>query len=461
MSESKREIPTGFQRSVCWTALSFLAVAVIIVLACAVGYGLWSAFIALEPVLLPVVVAGILAYLLFPCVVWVQRALVGLFKARGRRPWALWLRKRVSARAAAVALVMAVTAAGLLGLGFAIVPPLAEQTGKLFNQRQEILTSAAQAGRELLENGSVQRAVDMLYRKTVNDARAGDLPEEELAEYTGADSYEQKVVAIVNFNSSFLTEKAWEWLTAGTRAIYGASAFVIGAVMIPVFLFYFLYRSEAIANNWHTILPLRASRFRKEVVETLQQINDNIISFVRGQMLVSLIDSVMLGVALKILGLPYAISIAAAAAIIGIIPYIGMISTCIPSLLIAWFAWHDLAHVGWVLAIFVSVSLLDNWVIQPRVVGNRVGMHDLTVMFSVLFWGLVLGGIVGALLAVPLTASIKVLFVRYVWPTLGNKAARLAKSGEENADDPPAQETPDPLPSAEGNEAPKTPDTAN
>ena len=155
-----------------------------------------------------------------------------------------------------------------------------------------------------------------------------------------------------------------------------------------------------------------------EVVETLQQINSYIISFVRGQMLVSLIDGIILGIALKLMGLPYAITIAAAAALLGIIPYIGMISTSIPALLIAWFTWHDVSYVVGVAAIFICVSQFDGWVIQPRVIGNRVGMHDLTIMFSVLFWSLVLGGVVGALLAVPLTAAIKVLFIRYVWSSV-------------------------------------------
>ena len=53
--------------------------------------------------------------------------------------------------------------------------------------------------------------------------------------------------------------------------------------------------------------------------------------------------------------------------------------------------------------------------IQPKIVGESVGLHPLTVIFSVLCWSLLIGGILGALLAVPLTASIKVLFRRYVW----------------------------------------------
>ena len=53
--------------------------------------------------------------------------------------------------------------------------------------------------------------------------------------------------------------------------------------------------------------------------------------------------------------------------------------------------------------------------IQPKIVGDSVELHPLTVMFSVLIWTLILGGLIGALLAVPLTAAIKVLYKRYIW----------------------------------------------
>jgi len=400
-----KESPTLFQKNVCWLALSGLSLLVVILLAAGTLYGLGQVFIALEPVLLPVILAGILAYLLFPCVVWVQR--------------------RVKRRIWAVLLVLSGTAVLLGGLGFAIIPPLVHQTGELVAQRQQILESGVSTGQEILQkNRFVQQVVDILYQKTVKDAMQADLPMADLDRLTGVNDYQGKVAAVLDFNSSYLTEKALVWLTAGTRAIYGATAFLIGAVMVPVFLFYFLLQSETIATNWHTLLPLRRSRFQLEVVETLQQINGYLVSFVRGQMLVSLIDGILLGIALKIMGLPYAITIAAAAALLGIIPYIGMISTSIPALLIAWFTWHDVSHVVGVACIFVCVSQFDGWVIQPRVVGNRVGMHDLTVMFSVLFWSLVLGGVVGALLAVPLTASIKVLFIRYVWPSFKEEAEK-------------------------------------
>lgn len=415
MPDREKKQPTAFQRNICWLALSSFCLAFMVLLVSCVLYGIGYFFIALEPVLLPVIISGILAYLLNPSVKWVQRRV-------GKRLWA-------------VLIVLMGTAVALGGLGMAIVPPLVRQSGELIAQRQQILESGVSTWRELLqENRVVQQAVDTLYSKTQKDASAAGLPETELEALSHAGTYEQKILAVIDYNSGYLVEKGVDWLTAGTRAVYGASAFLIGAVMVPVFLFYFLLESEPIARNWDKVLPLRDSCFRDEVVGTLQEINQNIVAFVRGQMLVSLIDGVLLGIALKCMGLPYAITIAAAAALLGIIPYLGMISTSIPAMLIAWFCWHDFGHVAAVAAIFFSVSQLDGWIIQPRIVGKNMKMHDMTVMFSVLFWSIVFGGVIGALLAVPLTASIKVLFRRYVWGSWAEEKGRIHAAPEPGKD---------------------------
>lgn len=406
MSATPKNYPSPFQKATCWAALTGLSLLVIILLICALIYGFCRIFTALEPVLLPVVIAGILAYLLSPIVCWVQKRLIQ------RR---------------SLAVLTVLTVVGLIVAGFvaAIAPKLIDQTGELYDKRQEIVQSSIATAHDLIDNNTlIQEAIDILYEKSGSGAHP-QTPSAAPSSGEAELSYQDKIRVIVNSSSSYLTEKLVEWLSAGRKALEGMTFLLVGIVMVPVFLFYFLLESDRISRNWHTILPLRRSHFRNEVVSTLQQINNYIISFVRGQMLVSLIDGVLLGIALKILGLPYAITIGAVAAVVGIIPYIGMISTSIPAMLIAWFTWNDINLVLGVAAIFIGVSQFDGWLIQPRIVGNRVGMHDLTVMFSVLLWSLVLGGAVGALLAVPLTASIKVLFMRYVWPSLDPAARRI------------------------------------
>ncbi len=383
-------------------ALCGLAIVVLVALVCGTFWGLGYLFLQLEAVLLPVIVAGILAYLLFPLVVLVQK------KLKNR------LLSVITVLAGAVLVIGALLAT--------IIPPLVEQTGELIDNKEKIYQSALATGKDFIKKPLVQNGIDILYNKVVKETKVSKDAEEVAAlKSIEKDNYEGKLTAVFNFHSGFMVEQAWEYVTAGTRALTGMFSFVLGFVLTPVFLFYFLLESERISQSWHTILPLRRSRFRLELVETIQQINGYIIAFVRGQMLVSLIDGALLGIALLIMGLPYAITIAAATALLGIIPYIGMILTSVPALLIAWFTWGDPSYVVAVAAIFIAVNQFDGWVIQPRILGNQVGMHDLTIMFSVIFWGMVFGGVVGALIAVPLTAAIKVIFTRYIWSSFVKK----------------------------------------
>ncbi len=404
MDTKGKATPSALQRKICWMALTLLCLSFIITLACGFAYGMVKLFAMFEAVLLPVLIAGLMAYLLNPLVTWVQRYVV-------RRIWA-------------VLIVMAGAFLLVLGLGMCIVPPLVQQSKELYANRSYIVNNVVTTTKKLLdEDPAVQKTVDILYKHAGGDP-AAPAPEEQATPGSPEDSpaaplpYDKKLGHVLSHHSDYLVDKGIDWLTAGGRVLFGTVYVLIGVVIVPVFLFYFLLESEPIAKNWDKLLPLRNSYLKDEIVATLKEINENLVAFVRGQMLVSLIDAVILGIALSCMGLPYALTISAAVAVLGIIPYIGMISTSIPAMLVAWFTWYDWSSVIAVAAIFLTVSQLDGWLLQPKIVGKKMKMHDLTVMFSVLFWSLVFGGVLGALIAVPLTASIKVIFKRYVWVAL-------------------------------------------
>ena len=423
MSTGEKQYPTVLQKRVIWLALTLLSLAFVVVLACACAYGVIKLFVALEAVLLPVLIAGILAYLLNPVVRRIQRNV-------GKRIWA-------------VLIVMFGAFSLLTGLFFCIVPPLVKQSNELYDNRAYIADNIVSTTKKLInEDRYVQQVVDLLYRQARSEDKSATPAPAEGAEVSAAAdssamvavatpdaaavaeeevSYGQKLRVVMDHHSGYLVKKGAQWLTAGGRFLFGMVYSVIGAIIIPVFLFYFMLESEPIAKNWDKLLPLRNSRLKDEIVATLSEINQNLVAFVRGQLLVSLIDAFILGIALACLGLPYALTIAAAVAVLGIIPYIGMIATSIPAMLVAWFTWNDVGMVIAVACVFLSVSQLDSWVLQPKIVGKNMKMHDMTVMFSVLFWSLVFGGVLGALVAVPLTSAIKVIFKRYVWEPLTDK----------------------------------------
>src|SRR5690606_12897427 len=101
-----------------------------------------------------------------------------------------------------------------------------------------------------------------------------------------------------------------------------------------------------------------------------------------------------------------------------------------------------------VLAIFVLLQQINGLVTAPKIVGDSVGLHPLTVIFSVIFWSFLLGGLLGALLAVPLTAAIKVLFRRYLWERRLEAVVERRLTDHRSAD--PEPEGPSERPDGEG-----------
>ena len=203
----------------------------------------------------------------------------------------------------------------------------------------------------------------------------------------------------------------------------GVVGFLVSLIIVPIYLFYFLIEGPNIEKSWSHYLPLRASAFKDEVVSVLSEINGYLIAFFRGQLVVSLINGAITGAGLVIAGLEFGLLIGLALCLLGIIPYLGIAMCWIVSVVIASVqggSWCVPAHPWWVFplvisGIFIVVHNIDALFVTPKIVGESVGLHPLTVIFSVFAWSLLMGGLLGAILAVPMTATLKVLLRRYVW----------------------------------------------
>src|SRR5205823_13348637 len=104
--------------------------------------------------------------------------------------------------------------------------------------------------------------------------------------------------------------------------------------------------------------------------------------------------------------------------------YIGIVLCWIPAVIIAAFQFGDWTHPLVVTGIFILIQNLEGMFYAPRIVGQSVGLHPMTVIVSIFVWGLLIGGLLGPILAVPLTATIKVLLTRYVWGPRQSERAR-------------------------------------
>jgi predicted PurR-regulated permease PerM len=157
------------------------------------------------------------------------------------------------------------------------------------------------------------------------------------------------------------------------------------------------------------------SRFKDELVFVISNINDCLIVFFRGQVLVALCDGVLYGLGFLIIGLPYALLIGVMGTFLTMIPFLGAITTCGTALVIALVQYGDWLHPALVLGVFGFVQLMEALVFQPKIIGNRVGLHPMTIIVALMVGTNLLGGVMGGILAIPLTAALRVLMFRYVW----------------------------------------------
>jgi len=411
--------PTRFQLRTLWNAATGVSILVLGLLLFGLIWLCGQVFAFLQPVLLPLAVAGIIAYLLDPVVAWFQRR--GLSRMR-----------------AVIMVFVSATALGAILVAI-MIPLVGAQVSEIKRSRSGAVDNglkkpADEAVIDVLigernTHAWTQPAVDWLLSAAEEGEGLG--ADELTAQLDAASKSDEIDNPSISLYDTVLFQKvkgfqdeALEWVKGRTSRFFGLVGTALGFIMTPIYVFFFLKESAAIKESWHDYVPLKASSFKTELVETLTEINGYLVSFFRGQVLVAFIDGLFIAIGLTLFGLPLSIPIGMMMAIVGIIPFVGNIITLIPACIIAYFhfaanpsflgdnPWAYVAAVG---VIFFIAQQINSMVTAPKIVGDSVGLHPMTVIFSMLFWSLILGGFVGALLAVPLTAAIKVLFRRYVW----------------------------------------------
>ncbi|MCW0219275.1 MAG: AI-2E family transporter [Prosthecobacter sp.] len=436
-----KNFPTAFQRSALWTAITALSIT--IVGALSIGFIFLGTKVIgfLQPILTPFAVAGVLAYLLDPGVAWLERR--GL-----KRMPAVWV-------------IFALFSVGLIGLGWWLVPKLGEQTssfakkvpGYTVKARTAALDFATRLDRDygftiLSHAPAAQTSTESTPAAPKVSPITPDTPVIETSpegisptitapptsagnesnptlDSMGSDFDLQALLSggWVKTALPTLLTNSWLFFKSTFGGFLGVFGFMLSLIIVPLYLYYFLIESAKIKATWSDYLPLRASAFKDEVVSCLTEINRYLIAFFRGQLFVSVINGIATGAGLMIIGLDFGLLIGLALCAAGIIPYLGIAICWIPAVIIGAVQGGSALIPGdpwWALPlavtiIFAVVQQIDGLFITPRIVGEAVGLHPMTVIASVLVWTLLLGGLLGAILAVPLTASIKVLFQRYIW----------------------------------------------
>ncbi|MGH7471641.1 MAG: AI-2E family transporter, partial [Longimicrobiales bacterium] len=176
-------------------------------------------------------------------------------------------------------------------------------------------------------------------------------------------------------------------------------------VLVPVLIVYLLLDFDAIVRRTLLLIPVTQ---RKNWLPLLREYNTLLARYFRGQVLAAFIVGFLTWLGLLIVGFPYSGLVAAVAGVFNLVPYLGLVVSAIPALIIAILSGNVVVSLLKAGAVFLIVQLIDSTVTGPRIVGGSVGLHPVWVILVLAVGGFFFG-LIGLLLAMPAGVLIKLL----------------------------------------------------
>jgi len=204
------------------------------------------------------------------------------------------------------------------------------------------------------------------------------------------------------------TQKLQESISNGiSNMISGISGFLSKAltlILIPIITFYLLIDKNYFIKKVKEYIPLK---YKDDILTLAHQINDVMNQFIKGRLLMALFVGTMTAIFLLIMNIDFAIVIGMITAIADIIPYIGPFLGFLPAVVLAFLSSPIKAL--WVAVFFVVIQWVENNILAPKVLGQSIGLHPLTVLLALIIGGGIFG-VLGMILAVPVTAILMIIF---------------------------------------------------
>lgn len=354
LSPSQRRLVAFALGLVALVGTVSLLVGVFIVLSFLVGH--------FSGVLWPLAVAGIMALIMRPVVELLEQKLK---------------LKRLSAVIALYGVFVLVVAGALV----LITPPLVEQVFAFIAYVPEFWKNAIgyvqqhypewiEVAKKQLENEHIKRAVDGIFEEAKQ-----------------------------------LTQHALPSLKSAGNGVLGIFGFITHLAVVPIYLFFFLLSRTEPTKNFDKQLPFLKPDVRDDVVFLIREFIAIVVSFFRGQLVIGLIMGALLAIGFTLVGLKFGLIIGLLLGVLNIVPYLGTIiglSVALPLALLQ--PDGGMPLVGLVLLVFIVVQNIEGWYLTPKIMSDRTGLHPVAIIVSIFFWGTALSGILGMVLAIPLTA---------------------------------------------------------
>jgi len=330
---------------------------------------------ATREVLIPLAVAFLLAYLLNPLVRVIE--------------------KRVNNRTGSV-LITVFGAIALFLVAMVLVVPLI--AGEVMNLGQLLRQAIGD------ESGVKKWATEYLPQNLAAEIEAFR-NSEEFRSFVSSQQFETLVQSAHSISGFLFLVLRWS-ITQVWGVVSGLMSIatgLLGVFLILLYLVFLLIDYRAVEKSWKDYLP---PQYRDDVVSFLSDFNDAMARYFRGQFLVAASVGVLFAIGFKIVGLKMAILLGLFVGALNMVPYL-QIAGLIPAVLLAVLTAFEKQgsiglYLGGVALVFVIVQAFQDAVLTPRIMGRATGLRPAMILFSVLFWGQLLG-FLGLVLAIPLT----------------------------------------------------------
>lgn len=339
-----------FKRMLLWTVMTLL-----------VAVMLWAA----RPVLVPFVLGLVGAYLLSPLVSWLERHLPARL-----RTWNV-------ARPLSILLTYFGFVLVIAGVIAFIVPIMAQQVGTFVER--------IPGYRDRL--GSLVQASLRWYQDNIPEA------------------WKQSLEANLSEIGQGVLARIRDGMGAMLGTVFSSFNFLVGLIIIPFWLFYVLQDESQVKQG---LIQALHPELRPDLQSLATLVDDVLSAYVRGQLLLCLFVGILATIGLLIIGVPFAPVLGLIAGIFEILPNIGPYLGAIPAILVA-LATDPISAI-WVALVFFAIQMIENLILVPRISGKSVQLHPALVML-VLVVGGQLAGIWGMLIAVPVAAVIRDVFL--------------------------------------------------
>ena len=310
----------------------------------------------LSVVMLPVILSGLLFYLLNPLVDLMEKYKIN--------------------RVLAISIIFVIIAV-LLIIGLAVAIP---------NLQRQVVVFAQNVPSYLED---ADKVIDDLVTKRLPDDFRPQL-EQVLANFsTQATAW-----------ASNISSKAVNWVSA---LISGTSQVIVALIIMPFMLFSLLRDGKGLRDYITQFLP---NKLREPVGKVLSEVNQQLSNYVRGQITVAVIVAIMFIIFFKIIGLRYAVTLGITAGILNLVPYLGSFLAMIPALVLGLIAGPVMLLK--VIIVFIVEQTIEGRFVSPLILGSQLNIHPITILFVLLTSGSMFG-IWGVLLGIPIYASAKVV----------------------------------------------------